>query len=78
MDKVYFTWIDRKVKKYKVQDAIEAATMVLHAKRPTIPVCLDSLGTSMRSDPITLVTLNEIQSNIVCDSIYYAGPTGHC
>lgn len=66
-----YTHVERTVKKYTIQDAINQAKV-----RISGPICINSVQHVDRSEKITLERLNEIADSIVADT--HASPrSGH-
>lgn len=66
-----YTFSEKTVKKYTVQDAINAADAIVKAKNIR-GLCMNAVNRLDRDEKITLVRLNEISEQMIDDSIYYA------
>ncbi len=69
---ISYTLNEANKKNYTVNQAVEAARVVLAAKRFR-GVCLDSVSRDDLARKITLIELNEISMRIVDDTFYWEG-----
>lgn len=74
---VVFTRSEINDQKYCVADAVQAAKVILEAKRlprqPAIEVKLSALNGRSLDEKISIYELNRIQDHLVTESLYGAG-----